>query len=171
MKPEISIIAIVSRNGAIGRGGDQPFHISADFKRFKQLTLGKPIVMGRRTFEALPAGALPGRKNIVVSRTDDYHPDGATRVGSLAEAIKAAEGAEEIMIIGGGQIYAQAMPLATKLLLTEVDADVEDADTFFPPIDKSQWHEVEKSPAATDPRTDNTYRFVTYLRQRPGGHA
>ena len=171
MEPKISIIAIVSRNGAIGRGGDQPFHISADFKRFKQITLGKPIVMGRRTFEALPAGALPGRQNIVVSRSNDFHPKGATRVGSLAEALKAAEGAEEIMIIGGGQIYAQAMPLATKLLLTEVDADVEDADTFFPPIDKSQWREIEKSAAATDPRSGNAYRFVTYLRQRRVGHA
>lgn len=171
MKPQISIIAIVSRNGAIGRGGDQPFHISADFKRFKQLTIGKPVVMGRRTFEALPCGALPGRLNIVVSRNADYHPEGATRVASLAEALEVADGAEEIMIIGGGQIYAQAIPLASKLLLTEVDADVEDADTFFPPIDKSQWRKVEKSPAATDPRSGNQYRFVTYLRQHPEGHA
>lgn len=164
MTPRISIIAIVCSNGAIGRNSDQPFHISADFKRFKQLTMSKPIIMGRRTFEALPCGALPGRKNIVISRNDNYNPEGAYRASSLQSAIKLCEDCDEIMIIGGGQIYSQALSEASTLFLTEVDANVEDADTFFPPFDKSQWQITEQSESQTDPRSGATFRFVTYSR-------
>lgn len=161
---KITIIAIVSRNGAIGRNGDQPFHISADFKRFKQLTLGKPVVMGRRTFEALPGGALPGRKNIVISRNEDYAPQGAVRAASIEEAIELCHEAEEIMVIGGGQIYARTLPLASTLLLTEVDAEVDDADTFFPRFDSHEWSVTEESESYIDPRSGHSYRFVTYSR-------
>lgn len=100
--PVISMIAIVARDGAIGRGGDQPFHISADFKRFKQLTLGHPVIMGRRTFEALPGGALPGRRNIVISRNPDYRAEGAETAPSIGDAIAMCDGAGEVFIIGGG---------------------------------------------------------------------
>ena len=165
-KPEIAviaIIAIVARDGAIGRRGDQPFHISEDFRRFNQLTMGHPIVMGRRTFEALPKGALPGRRNIVVSRNATYEPVGAERVSSIAEAVELCTGSPVVFIIGGGQIYEQALPFASVMYLTEVDAFVDDADTFFPPI-PAGWVHTERSDSFTDPRSSATYRFVTYRR-------
>lgn len=160
---KISIIAIVARDGAIGRGGDQPFHIREDFRRFKSLTMGKPLVMGRRTFEALPSGALPGRRNIVVSRRDDFCAPGVEVAASLEKAIEMAGG--EVMVIGGGEIYRQAMPLATHLYITEVDADVPDADTHFPAIDSEIWQTTDISDYATDPRSGARYRFVDYSRR------
>ncbi len=163
-RPTINIIAIVAHGGAIGRGGDQPFHISADFKRFKQLTLGHPVVMGRRTFDALPTGALPGRRNIVITRSEDFTAPGVETALSLDNALELCGDANEIFIIGGGQIYAQSILLADRLLLTEVNADVEDADTFFPSIDSTTWTLTEASPAETDPRSGASYRFVTYTR-------
>ncbi|MCM1292012.1 MAG: dihydrofolate reductase [Bacteroides sp.] len=163
---KVSIIAIVARNGAIGVGGDQPFHISADFKRFKTLTMGKPIVMGRRTFEALPGGALPGRRNIVVTRSADWHAEGVETAPSIETALAMARdgGTEEAMIIGGGMVYAQAMPLADRLLITEVDAMVDDADTFFPDIDPALWKLIEASDYAVDPRSGAPYRFLEFRR-------
>lgn len=164
MSQIISIIAIVARNGAIGRGGDQPFHIADDFRRFKALTLGKPIVMGRRTFEALPKGALPGRRNIVVSANAAWSAPGAERAGSLDEALRLCADAPEVMIIGGGKIYSMAMSLANRLYLTEVDADVADADTFFPAVDAAVWRLAEHSDTYTDPRSGAPYRFAIYCR-------
>lgn len=166
MGRKIGVIAIVARGGAIGRGGDQPFHIREDFRRFKALTLGKAIVMGRKTFEALPTGALPGRVNIVVTRNADWTAEGVIAVRSLEEAV--ARGfdvnADEVMIIGGGEIYRQAMPIATNLYLTKVDADVADADTFFPDVDFSQWSVIEESESQIDPRSNESFRFVEYVR-------
>ena len=153
----------MARDGAIGRGGDQPFHIREDFRRFKSLTMGKPLVMGRRTFEALPSGALPGRRNIVVSRRDDFCAPGVEVAASLEKAIEMAGG--EVMVIGGGEIYRQAMPLATHLYITEVDADVPDADTHFPAIDSEIWQKTDISDYATDPRSGARYRFVDYSRR------
>lgn len=165
MSSEVSIIAIVARNGAIGRGGDQPFHIREDFQRFKALTMGRPIVMGRRTFEALPKGALPGRRNIVVTRNASWSAEGVETAQTLEDAIAlGASASDDVMIIGGGEIYRQALPLATQLYLTEVDADVADADTFFPSFDRDTWQIIEESPRQTDPRSGATYRFVTYRR-------
>ncbi|MCM1348239.1 MAG: dihydrofolate reductase [Firmicutes bacterium] len=161
---KVTIIAIVARNGAIGRGGDQPFHISADFRRFKQLTTGKPIVMGRRTFEALPSGALPHRRNIVVTRNQDYRAKDAETAPSLEAAVNLCSDAEDIMVIGGGEIYRQAMPLASTLMLTEVDADVDNADTFFPTVDRKEWVETERSERFTDPKSGVCYTFATYSR-------
>lgn len=166
MSCEVSVIAIVARDGAIGRGGDQPFHIREDFQMFKTLTIGKPIVMGRRTFEALPKGALPGRRNIVVTRNAAWTAKDVEIVPSIAEAIALGSTAsDEVMIIGGGEIYRQALPMATRLYLTEVDANVTDADTFFPYIDPTDWQKVEESSPHTDPRSGSTYRFVTYRRR------
>lgn len=162
MSTQVSIIAIVARDRAIGRGGDQPFHISADFARFKALTMGKPIVMGRRTFEALPKGALPGRRNIVVSRNEEFHPRDAERVSSLNEALALCADAGELMIIGGGQIYEAALPLATTLYLTEVDAEVPDADTYFPQLTDRHWMCTDINGPHVDPRSGATYNFCTY---------
>lgn len=158
----ISIIAIVARDGAIGRGGDQPFHIREDFQRFKELTLGKPIVMGRRTFEALPKGALPGRRNIVVTRSAEWSALGVETACSIDDAIRLAGDAEEVMIIGGGEVYRQAIPLATRLYITDVDAVVEDADTFFPVVETGKWHLAEASDYRIDPRSGERFRFLVY---------
>ena len=162
----ISMIAIVAHDGAIGAGGDQPFHIREDFRRFKELTLGKPIVMGRRTFEALPKGALPGRLNIVVTRSPHWHAEGVTAVPSIEAAVETARrsGADEVMMIGGGEIYRQAMPMATRLYITEVDADVPDADTFFPPIDPEVWKVADRSEIFHDDESGYDFEFVEYTR-------
>ena len=164
MKQQVTLIAVVARNGAIGVRGDQPFHISEDFKRFKALTMGKPIIMGRRTFEALPKGALPGRRNIVVSRNSDYQPAGVEVVASIEDALRLVHDAPEVMVIGGGQIYGQSMPLANRLELTVVDADVVDADTFFPHVDEALWHKERESECFTDPRSGADYQFVSFVR-------
>lgn len=163
----ISMIAIVAHDGAIGVGGDQPFHIREDFRRFKELTIGKPIVMGRRTFEALPKGALPGRMNIVVTRSAGWSAEGVTPVSSVDAAVDAARasGAAEVMIIGGGEIYRQSMPVADRLYITEVDADVPDADTFFPPFDPTEWTLTSSDPYEVDPRSGAPYRFLVFDRR------
>lgn len=164
MKPLISIIVAAGHGGAIGVGGQLPFHISDDLKHFKQTTLGKPVVMGRKTFESLPGGALPGRRNIVVTRNGEWAASGVETAPSLDEAIALAASAspEEIMIIGGGQIYAQAIPLAGRIYLTEVDADCPGADTFFPTIDSETWQTTDASPIISSPIP---HRFLTLDRK------
>lgn len=167
----ITIIAAITRDYALGRGGDMIYHISADLKRFKQLTMGHPLVMGRRTYESLPAGPLPGRRNLVVTSTplSVKLPLGAAiapgttleRYTSLEAALEAA--GRDPMIIGGGQIYAQAMPLADILEITEIDAEAPEADTHFPAIDAS-WHPIASTPWLTDDRTSLPFRHVTYSR-------
>lgn len=161
----ISVIAAVASDGAIGRGGDMPFHIREDLRRFKAITMGHPLVMGRKTFDSLPGGALPGRRNIVVTRNAEWRAEGAETAGSLREAIEKCAENEEIMIMGGGEIYQQAMPQADKLYLTEIDAEVADADTFFPAFDRGEWVSTYESEPAVDPRSGATYRFVDYVRK------
>lgn len=165
----ITIIAAITRDHALGRGGDMIYHISADLKRFKQITMGHPVVMGRRTYESLPRGPLPGRRNLVITRNPDSVSGDATApdttletYSTLEEAIEAA--GPDPMIIGGGQIYAQAMPLADALEITEIDAEAPDADTHFPAIGPD-WRPVAATPWQTDPRTSLRFRHVTYSRQ------
>ena len=157
-----SIIVAVTRNGAIGKDNDLLYHISADLRRFKELTVGNTVIMGRRTFESLPSGALPKRKNVVVSRNDKLRIVGAAVVHSIEEAIGESEG--EAFIIGGAEIYRQALPQADRLLLTEIDVDRPDADTFFPSFDEKDWKQTFASPWATDPKTGVAYRFRTLER-------
>lgn len=156
----ITIIAAITRDGALGKDGDMLYHISADLKRFKSLTMGHPIIMGRKTFESFPNGPLPGRRNLVVTRDPAYSHPGIETFPSLAEAIAASGG--DAYIIGGGQIYAQSMPLADRLEITEIDAEAPEADTFFPEISPERWRPVEESEPFTDPRTGATFRFITY---------
>lgn len=164
----VSIIVAIAKRRAIGAGGGIPFHISPDLRRFREITMGKPVVMGRKTFESLPNGPLPGRRNIVVTRRTDYCPEGAETAPSLDAALRmAAEGSpEEIMVIGGGQIYEQAMPLADRLYITEVAAHYPEADTFFPWIDFDKWTVEEASEPHTDERTGLPYRFITFRRKQ-----
>ncbi len=162
----VSIIVAVTRNLAIGRGGGMPFHIPADLRHFKKVTMGKPIIMGRHTWESLPVGALPGRRNIVISRRENYHPEGAEVATSLEEALAMTADVPETMIIGGGEVYRQAMPLADRMYITEIDADVPDADTFFPEWDNDVWAEDPDSIAEeTDARSGLKLRFVCLSRK------
>ena len=156
----ITIIAAIGRDNAIGRNGDLAFHLRADMRHFKELTTGHTVVMGRKTFDSLPKGALPNRRNIVITRNPDFAAAGTQRAASLDEAIAMAAG-EEIVIIGGGEIYRQALPLADRMELTLIDADTPDADTFFPTIDPARWRKLTATTPATDETTALTYTFQT----------
>lgn len=136
----ISVIVAVAQNGVIGGGNTLLWHISEDLRRFKSITMGHPVIMGRRTFESV-GRPLPGRTNVVVSRREDYTPEGVTVVRSLEEAFALFPQEEEIFVTGGGQIYAQAMPLADKLYLTTVEEDY-DGDTRFPDWNRDEWRQV-----------------------------
>lgn len=136
----ISVIVAVAQNGVIGGGNTLLWHISEDLRRFKSITMGHPVIMGRRTFESV-GRPLPGRANVVVSRREDYTPEGVTVVRSLEEAFALFPQEEEIFVTGGGQIYAQAMPLADKLYLTTVEKDY-DGDTRFPDWNRDEWRQV-----------------------------
>lgn len=160
----IRIIAAVTADMGLGRRGDLLYHISADLKNFKALTMGHPIVMGRNTFESFPGGALPGRRNLVITSNPDYTAPGIEVFPSLEAAIEAA--GDNCFIIGGGRVYREAMPLAHELYLTHIEApSPADTDTFFPPVDPAQWQLAEQSEPATDPRTGVTYRFARYTKR------
>ncbi len=161
----LSIIVAATRNNAIGRGGDMLFHISGDLKYFKATTMGKPIIMGRKTFESFPNGALPGRRNIVITRNRSYSAPGIETVASLDEAIAAAADAPEVMIVGGGEIYRQAFPKAHRLYLTLIDEEVTDADTFLDCYKPEEWDLVSASEPMTDNKSNINYRFLTFERK------
>jgi dihydrofolate reductase len=164
----VSIIVAAAENNVIGRQGQLPWHLPADLQHFKKLTLGHPIVMGRRTFESI-GRALPGRTNIVVTgQTNWPAPDGVLLAHSLPEALAlAAEqpGGEEVCIIGGGEIYREALPAVDVVHLTEVHTTVPDGDTFFPTLSPTTWREETRQRHAPDVKNDLAYSFVT-LRRR-----
>ena len=165
--PQITIIVALASDGAIGRRGDLLYHVSADLRRFKALTTGNTVVMGRKTFESLPKGALPDRRNIVISRDSAYCAAGADTYTSLDEAIASCAPDDKVFIIGGAQIYRLAMPLADELLVTRFDRTEPDADTFFPDIDEATWTLAESGKTETDPKTGVGFRFDRYvLRSR-----
>lgn len=168
----ISIIAAITADrAAIGRRGDLLFHISADLRHFKQLTSGHTVVMGRKTFESLPKGALPDRRNIVVTRNAAWSAPGVETVASVEEAMALASQTDstsepEIFIIGGGQLYAAALPLAGRMDLTIVDEPTpSDADTFFPEIDPDQWQISELGEPQIDEHSGVRFRFITFARK------
>lgn len=148
----ISLVVAVSRNGVIGRDGGLPWHISSDLKRFKAITMGKPVIMGRKTWDSLPRKPLPGRKNIVITRAATVSGEGAVVVTDAEAALVAAQHEEpkEICIIGGGEIYRLFLPLAGRIYLTEVQMDVE-GDTRFPDLDPAQWQEVSREKVEAGP--------------------
>jgi dihydrofolate reductase len=141
----IVFVVAVSRNGVIGRDGGLPWRISADLKRFKQITMGKPVIMGRKTWESLPKRPLPGRTNIVVTRHPGYAAPGAKVAPDIEAALEIArgEGPQEIAVIGGGEIFDAFLPVADRIYLTEADLSVE-GDTFFPKLEPRQWREVAR---------------------------
>ncbi|WP_137121490.1 dihydrofolate reductase [Segeticoccus rhizosphaerae] len=134
----ITLIAAVARGGVIGAGGTMAWHLPEDLKYFKRTTMGHPMVMGRKTFDSM--GALPGRRSIVITRRPDWSADGVETAASLEEALRLA-GEGEVFVVGGGEVYALALPLADRVLLTELDREVE-GDTWFPELDPRVWREV-----------------------------
>ncbi|WP_193176559.1 dihydrofolate reductase [Oricola nitratireducens] len=179
LHPIVSLIVAVSQNGTIGRNGDMPWRLSSDLKRFKALTMGSPVIMGRKTFESI-GKPLPGRLNIVVTRNYDWSADGVMRVGSLDSAIELATAwlesaepdpehpdeplADEIFIIGGGEIYAQAVGIADMLYVTHVLAEV-DGDTGFPEIDPAVWERIEAEDVPAGEKDSHPTRFTVYERR------
>ena len=164
--PILSLLVAVARNGVIGRNNDLPWHLPEDLKRFKALTLGYPVVMGRRTYESIierTGRPLPGRDNIVVTRRTGYAAPGCRVAHSLEEALAAASGAKKIFVIGGADIFALALPLANRLDVTEIDAVVE-GDVVFPAYDRAEWREVSREAGAG--AADLRYDFVVYERTK-----
>lgn len=167
-KPRLALIAAVAENGCIGINNKLPWYLPEDLKYFKAVTSGKPVIMGRSTFESL-GRPLPNRSNIVITRNREFHaPEGVRVVYSLAEALIVAEsvahiaGNEEVVIIGGGQIYAEALPQVQRMYLTEVKKPVE-GDAFFPSWNKSEWREIGREEHHYEP-TQLDYNFVVYER-------
>lgn len=164
-----TIVVAVSRNGVIGRDGDMPWRLSTDLKRFKALTLGKPVIMGRKTFQSI-GKPLPGRANIVVSRNSDFAPDNVTLARSLQEAtvlaatLARADGLNEICVIGGGEIYRQAIATADVLHVTHVEAEV-DGDTSFPSIDPAIWQADAEVLVPAGEKDNFPTCFITYRRR------
>lgn len=162
-RPEIALIVARARNGVIGRDNTLPWRLRADLQHFKQRTQGCPLIMGRKTWESLP-GMLPGRPHIVISRQADYSAPGARVVGSLADALSACSNAERAFVIGGAQIYAEALDMADVLWISEIAADVE-GDTCFPAFDASVFAEASRTHVAAD--DTNQYPFdIVELRRK-----
>jgi len=162
----ISLIVAVAENGVIGRDGGLPWQISADLKHFKTLTMGKPMIMGRKTFDSI-GKPLPGRTSIVITRRKDFAPDGVIVANAWPAALEAAaktlkeSDQQEVMVIGGAEIYALAMSGAKRLYVTEVHEVVE-GDTVFPEIDKNRWQEIRREKHAPDNPAEPSFSFVTY---------
>ena len=158
----ISLIVAMAKNRVIGKDNQMPWHLPADFAYFKKVTLGHPVIMGRKTFESI-GRALPGRHNIVVSRNPAFHADGIDVVPSLNEALNKCEN-DEVFVIGGATLYAEAIPLVSRIFLTEVDASP-DGETFFPDLDPDQWRETSRERREADDKNAHSVSFVVLERR------
>ncbi|HSC76591.1 MAG TPA: dihydrofolate reductase [Pseudomonadales bacterium] len=167
-KKTIALIVARTRNGVIGRNNTMPWHLPEDLRYFKRVTLGKPIIMGRNTWESL-GKPLPGRDNIVITRNKNFCADGATVVNDLETALQLADsladarGVEEVMIIGGAQIYKAALEHVQRAYITEIDADI-DGDTFFPMLDAKTWKETSREHFPSCDKNPYPYSFLTLDR-------
>jgi dihydrofolate reductase len=166
MDLEISLVAAVADNGVIGAEGGMPWHLPADLAHFKQLTLGKPVLMGRMTWESI-GRPLPNRRNLVLTRDSHWRAPGAERVGSVEEAMKAVAqaGEGELMVIGGAEVYRQALPKAVRIYLTRIHAEPW-GDTLFPELDPEEWREVARRERLSDERNPWDMTFVVLERVR-----
>ncbi len=158
----VSLIVAMDRNHVIGHHGKLPWHISADLKNFKAITMGKPIIMGRKTHESI-GRPLPGRENTVVTRDRNYKAEGCTVLHSLDEVFKKFKNHEEIMIMGGADLYKQTLAKANRIYLTEVHAEVA-GDTYFPEFDRETWDETSRQDFRSDTKNDHDYSFVILER-------
>ncbi|MGH9353103.1 MAG: dihydrofolate reductase [Terriglobia bacterium] len=161
----LSLIVAVGEHNEIGKSGKMPWHLPADLKHFKTITLGKPIIMGRKTFEAI-GKPLPERRNIVITRDRGYHATGFEVAHAFTDALVMAAGVPEIMVIGGGELYREALPRAQRIYLTRMHASF-DADTFFPTLDPADWRETTREDNAADVRNSFAYSFLTLERCIP----
>jgi dihydrofolate reductase len=159
----ISLIYAQSRNGIIGRDGGLPWHISSDLKRFKELTTGKPVIMGRKTWDSLPRKPLPGRMNIVVTRQNGFSDEGAVVANTVGEALKVAGDVPEICVIGGAEIYRQFLPLAQRIYLTEIDLDVE-GDASAPGLVLQDWKLMSEEHHPKGPKDDAAFTLRVLQR-------
>ena len=160
-QPAISMIVARSRNHVIGRDNQMPWKISADLQFFKRVTMGHPVIMGRKTWESI-GRPLPGRRNIVVSRNQAYEASGGELVGSLDEALNSLSEFPRVFVIGGEQLFKQAFDKADRLYITEIDLDIEGGDTFFEVPNQSEWKEVERTPGSEG---EITFSFITLERK------
>lgn len=164
MKTIVSIIVALAANNAIGKDNQLLCYVPGDLKRFKELTSGHTVIMGRLTFESLPNGALPNRRNIVISSNPDLNLAACETFLSLEDAIKAVQGEEEVFIIGGGMVYTQALEFADRLYLTQIEANL-DGDTFLSKIDYNLWHETFKEFHEPSEKCPYSFSFVNYQRK------
>ena len=164
MKPILSLIAAMTPNRVIGRNNELPWHLPEDLRFFKRITMGKPLLMGRKTHESI-GRPLPGRTNIVITRGQDYRAEGCIVAHSLEQALVAAGNVEEAMVIGGAALYELALPQADRIYLTRVRAELE-GDAWFPPLDLSQWGEVWREDHPADAKHAYSYRFSQWERIR-----
>jgi dihydrofolate reductase len=160
---KISLIVALSRNGVIGRQNQLPWHLPDDLRHFKQLTVGKPVIMGRKTYDSI-GKPLPNRRNIVISRQSHLAIPGCEVADSLATALQLTATEPEVMIIGGAQIFAESLPLATDLYLTEIAADIE-GDVYFPEFDRTKWQEISRIYHSNDAQHAYAFDFVFYHRK------
>ena len=159
----VSIIAAMDRNRLIGNDNQLPWHLPADLAHFKRVTMGKPVVMGRKTFESI-GRPLPGRTNIVLTRSGDFHPEGVVVAHNLQQALDHAAGADEVMIIGGSSLYELALPRVDRLYLTYVENSYQ-GDAWFPDFDIEEWQLIASEEHRADAKNSSDYRFVTYQRK------
>jgi dihydrofolate reductase len=157
------LVAALDRNRAIGRGNAMPWHLPDDLKRFKAITLGHPVLMGRKTAESI-GRALPGRRNLVLTRAQQAPFEGQVAVASIEAASAGVDDDETLMVIGGGEVYALALPFAHRLELTEVDTEVEHADAWFPSFDHRRWREIARQHHPADAQHAYAFDFVTWSR-------
>lgn len=165
---ELAIIVAAAENGVIGRNNALPWHLPGDLQYFRRVTMGKPVVMGRKTYESI-GRPLPGRTNIVITRNQDFHAEGVKLVASLDAALQIAEGialidgVSELVVIGGAEIYRAAIPMAARLYVTEIHASVE-GDAYLPDIDWTEWREIERERHVAHGDNPYDYSFVVYRR-------
>ncbi|HSC47928.1 MAG TPA: dihydrofolate reductase [Gammaproteobacteria bacterium] len=159
----VSLIVAVGRRNEIGKDGVMPWHLPADLKHFKATTLGKPVLMGRKTLVAI-GHPLPGRRNLVLTRDPAFSAAGCERVGSLDEALARAAPLAELMVIGGGEVYRLAWPRADRVYLTRIQAEVDGADTFFPPLSDTEWRQVSRDDHTSNAKNPYDYSFLVYER-------
>ncbi len=161
----ISIIVVIDKHSAIGKGNDLLCHLPADLKHFKNTTTGHTVIMGRKTYDSLPKGALPNRRNIVITRNPEFSAERVEVAHSFEQAVEMVKGEEEVFVMGGAQIYNIALPFTSNLYLTEIDHQFDDADTFFPEIDYSQWTEENRESHDKDEKNPYPYSFVKLVRK------
>lgn len=160
----LTIICALAEDRAIGYRNRLLFHLRADLQRFKSLTTGRTIIMGRRTFESLPQGALPHRRNLVITRSTETPWENTEIFPSLEAALNTCSPQEEVFVIGGAALYAQALPIADRLCLTHIHAQAEEADVFFPPFDADGWKCVFREEHPADEHNQHPFTFADYLR-------